>query len=121
MKKSEKDSLVHKVVEEIYADHPFLWEKFGQNGVDRTEEDNYHHLDHLESAYEMQSAAFFLDYTEWLNNVLTSRNVGTDLIVDNFQRLIRLLSEADIENEKERLVYIDYLKQATSYLYTLSE
>jgi hypothetical protein len=57
------------VADEIYEAYPFLCEKFGQNGRDRTEEDNYHHLDHLATAYEMNSVDFFVDYTNWLNTV----------------------------------------------------
>ncbi|KHE73097.1 hypothetical protein [Halobacillus sp. BBL2006] len=121
MKKVEQDRIVHQVVEEIYADYPFLWEKFGQNGRDRTEEDNYHHLDHLYAAYEMNSSDFFIDYTNWLNNVLTSRGVGTHLIVDNFERLQRLLQETTLADEDEHKAMLQYLHEALIHLPTLSK
>ncbi|MCP3028229.1 hypothetical protein [Halobacillus sp. A5] len=108
----EKDRLVLQIVEEIYAAYPFLWERFGQNGRERTEEDNYHHLDHLYAAYEMKSAAFFLDYTSWLQNVLTSRGVGTELIIDNYERLIKNLDKVDWENKDEKDSFINHLKLA---------
>lgn len=121
MKKSVRDSLVHKVVEEIYDEYPYLLEKFGENGVERTEEDNHHHLDHLQAAYEMHSVYFFIDYTEWLNNVLTSRGVGTFLIEDNYMRLIRLLDQAEGGNYQEKTAYIEYLQEARQHLRTLSK
>ncbi|MCA0971722.1 hypothetical protein LCM20_14035 [Halobacillus litoralis] len=120
MNKKEKDRIVHNVAEEIYENYPFLWEKFGQNGRDRTEEDNYHHLDHLQAAYEMNSSDFFIDYTKWLNNVLTSRNVGTHLIIDNFERLIAQFQNFGLEDENEQRVYVEYLQTAIQHLHTLS-
>ncbi|UOQ46008.1 hypothetical protein MUN89_08860 [Halobacillus salinarum] len=119
MKKLEKDTLVHQVVEEIYVAYPELWERFGNNGRERTEEDNYHHLDHLSSAFEMESADFFLDYTKWLNNVLTSRGVGTGLIIDNYERIIRLLKNATWENDEERTAFINYLQEGLHTLHSL--
>ncbi|GGF32275.1 hypothetical protein GCM10010954_34350 [Halobacillus andaensis] len=116
MNNREKDQLVGRVVEEIYKAHPTLWDRFGQNGRDRTEEDNYHHIDHLYASYEMKSAEFFLDYTSWLENVLTSRGVGTELIIDNYERLIRHLVVMDWEDEREKDSFINHLKLALENL-----
>ncbi|REJ10075.1 hypothetical protein [Halobacillus trueperi] len=121
MNKSEQSRLVHLVADEIYEAYPYLWEKFGQNGRDRTEEDNFHHLDHLQAAYEMDSIDFFMDYTKWLNTVLTSRNVPTSLIIDNYERLVRLLKDMDLVDEKEKQCYIKYLQAALQHLETLSK
>ncbi|MBN8235476.1 hypothetical protein JF544_09445 [Halobacillus kuroshimensis] len=121
MNNTEQAHLVRTVTEEIYEAYPYLWEKFGQNGRDRTEEDNHHHLDHLAAAYEMRSVDFFMDYTDWLNNVLTSRNVPTGLIIDNFQRLVRLLDGQSLVDEDEKRMFIVYLEQALKRLHTLNE
>ncbi|MGP4077959.1 hypothetical protein [Halobacillus sp. K22] len=114
----EQEHLVQQVVTEIYSDYPYLWGKFGQHGRDRTEEDNYHHLDHLKTAYEMDSVKFFIDYTEWLNSILTARDVGTDLIIDNYERLMRLLDQSELEDSYEKKVFIEFLQQALDYLRT---
>ncbi|QTD42943.1 hypothetical protein [Sporosarcina sp. Te-1] len=87
MERHLKDTIVDEVVREIYEAYPSLWERFGDNGHQRTVEDNHHHLDHLETAFLMDDSRFFMDYTIWLNEILTSRNVGTELIIDNFERL----------------------------------
>lgn len=85
----------------IYKAYPNLWERFGERGFSRTEEDNMHHLDHLETAFELQDQTVFIDYSKWLETVLTSRNVETALIVDNFERLIQALPEnVDAEEEE---------------------
>ncbi|MBN9655458.1 hypothetical protein J0K78_14340 [Halobacillus sp. GSS1] len=121
MNKSEQSRLVQLVADEIYEAYPYLWEKFGQNGRDRTEEDNFHHLDHLQAAYEMDSVDFFIDYTKWLNTVLTSREVPTSLIIDNYERLVRLLKNMEVVDEDEKQCYIKYLDEALQHLHTLSK
>ncbi|MFQ3544800.1 hypothetical protein Q7A53_11960 [Halobacillus rhizosphaerae] len=119
MKTEEKELIVHQVVREIYDAYPDLLDKFGENGRLRTEEDNYHHLNHLVSAYEMRNIDFFIDYTLWLNTLLTSRGVGTPIIIDNFERLVRLLKQNSLENEEECSMCIDYLKESLQKLRTL--
>ncbi|AIF45353.1 hypothetical protein [Virgibacillus sp. SK37] len=111
MDTARKEQIVTEVVKQIYDAHPYLWEKFGENGHKRTMEDNHHHLNHLETAYYMNDKQFFIDYTEWLEQVLTSRNVGKELIIDNFERLISQMKEA--EEEKK---YSSYLNNALTLL-----
>ncbi|MBH0230997.1 hypothetical protein [Halobacillus yeomjeoni] len=119
MNREEKEYLVSKVTDEIYQAYPFLWEKFGENGIERTKEDNYHHLDHLAAACEMKSEMLFIDYTNWLNNVLTSRGVDSHLIVDNFERLLRLLGEKSWNSQDEVICYKNYLQAAIEHMHTL--
>ncbi|MCP3031312.1 hypothetical protein LF817_08115 [Halobacillus sp. A1] len=121
MNNKEKNQMAQQVTEEIYEAYPTLWSRFGQNGRDRTEEDNHHHLDHLYAAYEMKSASFFLDYTDWLNTLLTSRGVGTNLIIDNFQRLIENLEKIQWEDEIEKESFIRYLALAIDQLRKLPQ
>ncbi|WP_019377317.1 hypothetical protein [Virgibacillus halodenitrificans] len=111
MDTGRKEQIVTEVVKQIYDAYPYLWEKFGENGHKRTTEDNYHHLNHLETAYNMNDKQFFMDYTEWLEQVLTSRNVGKELIIDNFERLISRMKES--EEEKK---YSSYLNNALTLL-----
>ncbi|WP_078594895.1 hypothetical protein [Evansella clarkii] len=91
MKQEVKREIVNEAVKQIYDAYPALREKFGENGLKRTEEDNHHHLDHLETACLLDDNKYFTDYTEWLERVLTSRQVGTELIIDNFQRLKEII------------------------------
>lgn len=110
----EREKIVHQVVEEIYEAYPYLWDKFGENGRKRTTEDNYHHLDHLATAHQMDDVTFFLDYTEWLERVLTSRGVSTNLIIDNYERLWSALPVLSNEAEKEK--YQSYLLEGINRL-----
>ncbi|KGP91617.1 hypothetical protein N780_18450 [Pontibacillus chungwhensis BH030062] len=119
MKASEREKVVEQVVHEIYEAYPFLWERFGENGHKRTTEDNYHHLDHLSTTYNMGEEQFFMDYTKWLQTVLTSRNVGTELIIDNYERLYRHLDK--LEDQEESNAYKDYLTSGIQFLKATNE
>ncbi|MCD5325214.1 MULTISPECIES: hypothetical protein [Pontibacillus] len=119
MKASEREHIVDQIVNEIYEAYPFLWERFGENGRKRTKEDNYHHLDHLSTTYEMGEEQFFMDYTKWLQTVLTSRDVGTELIIDNYERLYRHLE--GLEDHDEQKAYQSYLKNGIEFLRATNE
>lgn len=86
-----KQMIAAETAKSIYVAYPDLWDRFGEKGFIHTEKDNHHHLDHLETAFSMEDEAIFLDYTKWLETVLTSRGVETGLIIDNFDRLIAIL------------------------------
>ncbi len=109
-----KQQIAQEARESIYAAHPALIERFGENGIIHTEKDNMHHLDHLETAHSLKQTALFLDYTKWLQTVLESRNVGTHLIIDNFERLISILP-GKIEPEEEKFM-VQCLKEAIQLL-----
>ncbi|WP_077356372.1 hypothetical protein [Virgibacillus halodenitrificans] len=111
MDKTRKDQIVTEVVKQIYDAYPTLWDKFGDNGHKRTTEDNYHHLNHLETAFYMNDQQFFMDYTKWLEQVLTTRNVGTELIIDNYERLVSQMRE-----DEEEKMYSSYLNNALTLL-----
>ncbi|WP_422123816.1 hypothetical protein DHX103_03120 [Planococcus sp. X10-3] len=101
MKIETKQLIAAETAKSIYAAYPDLWERFGEKGFIHTEKDNHHHLDHLETAFAMEDEAIFLDYTKWLESVLRSRGIETNLIVDNFERLMDILPgkvTADEEN-----------------------
>ncbi|MBT2571187.1 hypothetical protein [Planococcus sp. ISL-110] len=91
MKMEAKNKIASETAKSIYAAHQTLWERFGERGFQHTEKDNHHHLDHLETAYSLDDAKVFVDYAIWLETVLTSRNVETALIIDNFERLQKIL------------------------------
>ncbi|OHX52244.1 hypothetical protein BB776_02375 [Planococcus salinarum] len=100
MKTETKQLIAAETAKSIYDAHPKLWERFGEKGFIHTEKDNHHHLDHLETAFGMEDEAIFLEYTTWLESVLRSRGVETDLIVDNFERLMKILP-GKVEAEEE--------------------
>ena len=103
MNREVKIRIAAHTAKSIYDAYPNLWERFGERGFLRTEEDNMHHLDHLETAFELQDSKVFVDYSKWLETVLTSRNVETALIIDNFERLIKVLP-GNVNGEEEEFM-----------------
>ncbi|MFD1031274.1 hypothetical protein [Metaplanococcus flavidus] len=114
MKSETKQLIAAETAKSIYAAYPNLWERFGEKGVMHTEKDNHHHLDHLETAFDIDDDAIFLDYTKWLESVLSSRGVETALIVDNFERLMKILP-GKVELEEETFM-LACLKKANALL-----
>lgn len=103
-----KKGIASATANSIYEAYPNLWERFGERGFLRTEEDNLHHLDHLETAFDLQDRQIFIDYSLWLEGVLNSRNVETALIIDNFNRLMETLpGKAGMEEEAFMLECLD--------------
>lgn len=114
MNKAIKDQIALETAKSIYEAYPNLWERFGERGFQHTEKDNHHHLDHLETAYELEDKQVFLDYSRWLETVLNSRNVETALIIDNFERLIDILP-GKTGKQEERFM-LDCLNEANALL-----
>lgn len=91
MTPEQKQLIAKKTADAIYEAYPNLWDRFGDRGYAHTIKDNHHHLDYLETAWELNSSQSFVDYAIWLETVLVSRNVETALIIDNFKRLIEIV------------------------------
>lgn len=114
MNMETKQLIAAETAKSIYEAYPDLWDRFGEKGFIHTEKDNHHHLDHLETAYSMEDEAIFLDYAKWLESVLQSRGVETDLIIDNFDRLVAILPGK--VSEEEEAFMLGCLKNANSLL-----
>jgi hypothetical protein len=113
---SQIDAIIDRVVQGIYHDMPELLEKYGEQGRVKCREDNYHHIKHLNSARNLDSDDFFVDYVLWLNNILTARGMKTEHLIDNFKRLENELRASESFEEKE-----DYLRTLKKGLAELEE
>jgi hypothetical protein len=107
--------MVEKVTEKIYVKDPSLVERYGDKGRTKCIEDNHHHFKHLETAYELDNAAFFTDYALWLDGILQKFGMSTELLCDNFHFTIEVLEEEKVENPRVES-YMDYLNQAIDIL-----
>ena len=107
--------IVEEVTADIYAAYPFLLEKYGEQGKERCKEDNIHHLKTLETAFLVDDEKIFIDYTLWLNSVLTSRGMKSELIIDNFKRLLEAL-DGKLEGEAQASFYMCALNSGISVL-----
>ncbi|GEK59480.1 hypothetical protein ACFOLK_13940 [Marinococcus halophilus] len=114
MTPEEKEKIVQHVSEEIYKAHPWLWDRFKERGREKTEEDNHHHLKHLETSYALSDRSFFLDYTAWLESVLNERGVSTAIIIDNYKRLRAIFPL--YAAKEERLFFTECLTEGIEQL-----
>ncbi len=117
----EKEKIVDQIVEKFYEKYPNLIEKFGENGKKRTREDNFYHFQYLETAYDLENQQVFIDYALWLNQVLTSRGVGTTLIIENFHWIIEVLEGTNQEAPLDLQVKNFYLEALKLAIDTLKE
>ncbi|MFP7478687.1 hypothetical protein [Terribacillus saccharophilus] len=114
MKQPNKEALLDKIVEEIFAAYPSLYERYGENGKKRTREDNQHHLDYLQTAYEAGDPQLFVDYTIWLHELLSARGMNEKIIIDNYERLNLLLE--DYMEEEQYLFFKGCLEEGIQIL-----
>jgi hypothetical protein len=61
--------------ERCYETWPELDERYGERGRRHTAQDNYWHLDYLDSAVDATCPEIFSDYTDWLVGLLTFRGL----------------------------------------------
>lgn len=113
MKQELISSMIVEIVEGIYEAYPILAEKYGELGRHKCVEDNYHHFKHLDTAYSLKEEKLFIDYALWLNNVLTSRGMKEDHLIDNFQRISNALHS---QQSNEAVCYKQYLNSAIETL-----
>ncbi|MBU7595537.1 hypothetical protein [Metabacillus halosaccharovorans] len=109
MKKEIVEAIVDEVVEGIYEAFPMLVEKYGEVGKNKCREDNHHHFKHLDTAFSLNEEKVFTDYALWLNNVLTSRGMKEDHLIDNFNRIKQALHT---HHSDEAIKYKQYLQSA---------
>lgn len=110
------NAIIDRVVHGIYKDMPELMDRFGEQGRVKCREDNHHHIKHLNSARNLDSDDFFVDYVLWLNNILTARGLKTEHLIDNFVRLDKEILDSEPFEEKE-----DYLRILKKGLAELEE
>ncbi|WP_246942700.1 hypothetical protein [Bacillus pinisoli] len=110
----EIEFMIDEVVIDIYNAYPELLERFGENGRKKCREDNQHHFHHLELAYTLNNPVVFLDYTKWLNSLLTSRGMKSEHIIDNFVRIQQVIQGKGLDGKED--YYQHCLTQAISLL-----
>jgi MerR family transcriptional regulator, light-induced transcriptional regulator len=82
---TEVGSLARAITDTMYAESPDLMVKYGPEGRDRCLEDMHFNLQHLAPAVELGKPSMFAAYVVWLQQMLASRNVGTDDVVRSLE------------------------------------
>jgi hypothetical protein len=89
--------VIDSAVMKLYKRYPELEERFGEMGKQKCYEDNVHHFNYLQTTAAAGDEKVFIDYALWLNNVLISRGMKSDHLIDNFVCILEALEESDSE------------------------
>ena len=105
-----RNFVVEQVTEWMYEADPSLLDRYGEQGKEKCRQDNRHHLDHLQTAYELQDGRVFADYAVWLDGILRSHGMTTQLLIDNFTLLQQAFAICKEMNEQKRKAFGGYLE-----------
>lgn len=77
----DKEALARAVTEALYRERPYLIDKHGERGREKTLQDMRYNIEHLLPAVELGDPGMFARYIEWLDSMLRSRGVETKEVV----------------------------------------
>jgi hypothetical protein len=93
------DRMIDEITEGMYEAYPELLDKYGEQGKRKCREDNGHHFRHLETAYQVNNDQIFVDYAIWLNGILVRHGMQPDHLIDNFERIQKVLPGGGLPEE----------------------
>jgi hypothetical protein len=76
-----KTEIARAVTDTLYAERPYLTERYGENGRRRTLEDMHFNIEHLIPALDLGEPEMFARYVRWLDALLRARGVPTREVV----------------------------------------
>jgi hypothetical protein len=96
-----------------YETWPELEERYGERGRHHTAEDNYWHLDYLDSAAHADCPEIFADYTDWLVELLTFRGLDRCHVAGVYGFLSEMLDrvECSPRHEDHRRLLVAILQE----------
>ena len=81
----QKETIARSVTGLLYAEMPWLVDKYGERGRLKCLQDMRYNLEHLAPAVELEEPAMFVRYTQWVDGVLRARNVPTGELARSFE------------------------------------
>ncbi|MCA1056128.1 hypothetical protein LCM10_14100 [Rossellomorea aquimaris] len=99
-------AVIDRAVTKLYERYPELLERFGEGGRQKCYEDNVHHFNYLQTTDAARDEKVFVDYALWLNNVLISRGMKSDHLIDNFVCIVEALDESELQQAEAFKQYL---------------
>ena len=81
----QKEAIARSVTGLLYAEMPWLQDRYGERGRQKCLQDMRYNLEHLAPAVELEDAGMFARYAEWCDGLLRSRGVATDELARSFE------------------------------------
>ena len=72
-----KEELARAITEALYAEHPALLARHGEEGRTKCLQDMRYNLEHLAPAVALEDPALFGRYVQWLTQMLGARGVAS--------------------------------------------
>ncbi|HEU0298378.1 MAG TPA: hypothetical protein VFR37_02965 [Longimicrobium sp.] len=85
------EAVARSVTGLLYAEMPWLVDRYGERGRQKCLQDMRYHLQHLAPAVELEDPALFARYAEWCDGMLRARGVQTAELLRSLQ-----LMESDV-------------------------
>jgi hypothetical protein len=105
------NALSARVVKEMYQDR-FWMERFGQRGLEHSQQDGRFHVSYLVQALIASDPGVLTRYARWLRSLLTTRGMCTLHLTENFERLARATQEQVFDSAPA----VEYLRAAVAAL-----
>lgn len=87
----QKEAVARSVTGLLYAEMPWLVDRYGEHGRQKCLQDMRYNVEHLAPAVELEDPAMFARYAAWCDGVLRSRGVSTEELARSF-----VLMESDV-------------------------
>lgn len=81
----QKETIARSVTGLLYAEMPWLVDKYGERGRLKCLQDMRYNLEYLAPAVEMEDPAMFVRYARWVDGVLRARSVPTGELARSFE------------------------------------
>ena len=81
----QKETIARSVTGLLYAEMPWLLDKYGDRGRDKCLQDMRYNLEHLIPAVELEAPDMFARYAAWCDGVLRARGVPTAELVRSLE------------------------------------
>ncbi|MBC7917261.1 MAG: cobalamin B12-binding domain-containing protein [Rhodoferax sp.] len=88
-----RDACATHTTQAIYARHGVALQRFGEAGRKRCHADVLHHMDYLASALALGHPAHFIQYVQWLREVLAGRGVPVAHLDFSLDRMAEFLAD----------------------------
>lgn len=88
-----KDEAADVLTERLYAERPYLMERYGERGRFHTHQDMKFNIEHLAPAVGLGQPAMFAAYVTWLDDLLRARNVPTTEVVRTLELMLDFCRE----------------------------
>jgi hypothetical protein len=85
------EAVARSVTGLLYAEMPWLVDRYGERGRQKCLQDMRYHLQHLSPAVELEEPALFARYAQWCDDMLRARGVQTAELARSLQ-----LMESDV-------------------------